>query len=104
MARHRPVDVFPAPLREFREAEWPPVPGECLGIYACRGEGYGVPCVPRPGEACGDACYAMLADPWQVAQARRRDALVRYRAARVGADITTPAAAYGSNAFVFHTT
>jgi len=82
VARHRAQDLFPAPLREFVEAEWPPVEGECLGIYACRGEGYGAPCVSLDGP-CGHRCYAMLADPWQVAQARRRDALVRYRAARL---------------------
>lgn len=33
MAWRKHAEIFPAPLREFREPEWPPVPGECLGAY-----------------------------------------------------------------------
>ena len=40
MAWRKAADPFPAPLQRFREADWPPVPGECLGHYSCRGEGY----------------------------------------------------------------
>ena len=62
MAWRKPArDPFPARLREFRESEWPPVDGECLRGYACRGLGYEVDCVPRPGERCGQACYDKLA-------------------------------------------
>lgn len=83
MARHRAQDVFPGPLREFPEAGWPPVPGECLGHYGCRAAGYGAVCVPQAGQACGDAHYASLAEPGQAVQARRRDARVRWRLARM---------------------
>jgi len=81
-------DLFPAPLRCFREEDWPPVPGECLGHYSCRGEGYEAGCVPRPGEECGDACYALLARdcpdrPEVEAAARSADAFTRYHAARL---------------------
>jgi hypothetical protein len=61
VAWRKAADPFPAPLRCFREADWPPVPGECLGHYTCRRNGYGGDCGPRPGEPCGQACYAMLA-------------------------------------------
>jgi hypothetical protein len=86
MARHRPVDVFPAPLREFREAEWPPVPGEHLGHYWCCGPAPDP--APEPGEACGDRCYAMLTRdhpdrPEVVAAAKRADAFTRYHQARL---------------------
>jgi hypothetical protein len=80
--------VFPGPLREFVESEWPPVEGECLGRFACRGEGYGTDCVPRPGEFCGQAHYELLArecpgEPWRLAAARRADARERWRSARL---------------------
>ena len=80
--------MFPASLREFRESEWPAVPGECLGHYACHGRGYENDCVPRPGEQCGDACYAMLARdcpdrPEVLAAAKSSDAYVRYHEARL---------------------
>ena len=88
MAWRRAADPFPAPLREFREADWPPVPGECLGHYSCRGSGYEGGCVPRPGEPCGQACYELLAReypdrPEVLAAAKRADACVRFRAARL---------------------
>lgn len=84
MARHRAQDVFPAPLREFREEDWPPIPGECLGCYGCLGWawGYEGECRPPLGEACGDRCYAAFPD--QAADRRRRDALHRWRTARMG--------------------
>jgi hypothetical protein len=40
-----------------------------------------VECVPRPGEACGDRFYA--AYPEHAARQRRRDALARFRQARL---------------------
>ncbi len=88
MARHRHQEVFPAPLREFREEHWPPVPGECLGHYACRGEGYEGDCVPRPGEPCGQACYDRLTlaypgRPELVAARKRHDAFARFHRARL---------------------
>jgi HK97 family phage major capsid protein len=48
----------------------------------------------------------MIYDPLVLAQASALPSgqVGWYSYARVGADITTPAAAYGSNAFVFHTT
>jgi hypothetical protein len=79
-------DPFPVPLREFREEEWPPVPGECLGWYACRGEGYDGPCVPRPGEPCGQRCHDRLAlecAPEVLAAAKAADAFTRYHKARL---------------------
>jgi hypothetical protein len=86
MAWRKVADPFPAPLREFREQDWPPVPGEHLGHYWC--------CSPapdpasEPGEACGDRCYAMLAAgypdrPEVLAAARRADAFTRYHRARL---------------------
>ena len=83
--KERP-DVFPAPLRCFREEDWPAVPGEHLGHYWC--------CAPdphpapEPGEACGDRCYGMLARdypgrPEVAAAARRADAFTRYHRARL---------------------
>jgi hypothetical protein len=89
MAWRKPgPDPFPAPLRGFREQDWPPVEGECLGHYACRGEGYERPCVPRPGEACGQRCYELLAAehggrPEVLAAARRADAYERFHRARL---------------------
>lgn len=83
--RRREDGRFPAPLREFREQEWPPVPGECLEHYGCQGEGYGRPCVPRPGEFCGQLHYEMLArdHPEKLAAAKASDAYVRFNQARL---------------------
>jgi hypothetical protein len=80
--------MFPAPLRQFAESEWPQVENECLGHYGCHGEGYGADCVPRPGEQCADACYAMLARdyperPDVLAAAKSADAFTRYHQARL---------------------
>jgi hypothetical protein len=62
MAWRKPRDPFPAPLQQFIESEWPPIPGECLGRYACNhGSGYTEDCAPRPGEFCGQLHYEMLA-------------------------------------------
>lgn len=88
MARHKPRDLFPAPLREFHEEHWPPVEGECLEHYACRGEGYEADCVPRPGEFCAQRCYEHLAAtyphrPELLAARRRQDAHARFRQARL---------------------
>jgi len=84
----KPEDKFPAPLREFREADWPPVPGECLESYACRANGYEEPCAPRPGDPCGQACYRRLAAshpdrPEVLAAARLADAYKRFHLARL---------------------
>lgn len=79
-------DLFPAPLREFAESEWPPVAGECLGRFGCNyGTGYTAPCSPRPGEFCGQLHYELLARecPWRLAEARQADALHRWRTARL---------------------
>jgi HK97 family phage major capsid protein len=48
----------------------------------------------------------MITDPLIMDQATARPTgqIGWYSYSRVGSDITTPAAAYGSNAFVFHTT
>ncbi len=86
--RQKAADMFPAPLREFREAEWPPVPGECLAHYGCHGEGYGAGCVPRPGEYCGQLHYESLArdypdQPELLASAERADAYQRWHQARL---------------------
>jgi hypothetical protein len=86
--RRRQEDLFPAPLREFTESEWPPVAGECLGIFSCHGEGYGSDCVPRPGEQCADAYYAMLerdcpGRPDVMAAAKRAAAYIRWKEARL---------------------
>jgi hypothetical protein len=61
VARWHQEETFPGPLAEFAAEDWPPVEGECLGHYACRGEGYEAACAPRPGEFCGQACYESLA-------------------------------------------
>jgi hypothetical protein len=84
----RRSDLFPVPLREFAESEWPPVEGECLGHYACRGQGYEVDCVPRDGEYCGQLHYEMLARdypgrPEMLARARAGDAYERFHQARL---------------------
>lgn len=88
MAWRKHAETLPARLREFREADWPPVPGECLGHYACRGEGYDRDCVPRPGEQCWQACYDRLAAdyaprPEVLAAAKRADAYTRFSQARL---------------------
>jgi hypothetical protein len=82
MARRRRTEIFPAPLQQFAESEWPPVGGECLGRFACRGEGYGTDCVPGPGESCGQLFYATLG-PGRLAAERRADAVYRWRDARL---------------------
>jgi hypothetical protein len=86
MAWRRPRDPFPAPLQTFIESEWEPVPGECLGRYACHGAGYTAGCVPRDGEFCGQLHYEMLARdyPDLLPRARRIDAFTRWKAARCG--------------------
>ncbi len=86
--RRKAADPFPAPLREFVESEWPRLPGECLGIFGCHGEGYGADCVPRPGEWCGQLYYEALARdcpgrPGVLAAAVRADAYIRWKEARL---------------------
>jgi len=86
--RRARASEFPAPLREFREEDWPPVPDECLEHYACRGEGYEAECVPRAGEYCGQLCYEALArdypgEPELLARFKAADAYTRYRMARL---------------------
>jgi hypothetical protein len=82
-------DAFPAPLREFRESEWPPVEGECLEHYSCRANGYESDCAPQPGVPCGQAHYEYLEQqeapgrPDVLAAARRADAFTRFSAARL---------------------
>jgi hypothetical protein len=88
VARHKRQEVFPGPLAEFHEEDWPEVPGECLEHYACRGEGYEAGCVPRPGQSCGQRCYEMLAAdyphrPELLAARKRQDAYMRFRKARL---------------------
>lgn len=82
MARHKARDLVPAPLRQFREGDWPPVEGECLGRFACRGLGYGTDCVPAPGERCGALFYASL-PAGRLAAELREDAVYRWRQARM---------------------
>jgi hypothetical protein len=84
--RAGPDERFPAPLREFREEDWPPLPGECLDLFSCLGSGYDAPCVPRPGESCGQLYREELARdgrPEVLAAARTADALNRFRRARL---------------------
>lgn len=74
-------EKFPPRLREFREEDWPPVPGECLGHYSGCGE---LGC----REFCGQACYEHLARdypdrPEMLANARRADAFTRYHQTRL---------------------
>jgi hypothetical protein len=88
VAWRKQSDPFPAPLRAFRESEWPPADGECLGHYACRADGYAADCAPRPGESCGQACYESLAReyperPEVLAAARSADAFTRFHQARL---------------------
>jgi hypothetical protein len=80
--------MFPVPLQEFCEQEWPPVEGECLGHYACRGEGYWGECVPRLGEFCGQRSYEMITrdhpgDTAMLARWKRADAYTRFGQARL---------------------
>lgn len=81
--------MFPGSLAEFREEDWPQVPGECLGHYGCHGEGYGTDCVPRPGEFCGQLHYESLeqeirADrPELLERALLGDAYERFHRARL---------------------
>jgi hypothetical protein len=81
--------LFPGPLAGFREEDWPPVPGECLGHYSCNhGTGYTASCSPRPGEFCGQLHYEMVARdypdrPELLARAKAADAYERYRQARL---------------------
>ena len=88
MRRRRQMAVFPGPLAEFREEDWPRVEGECLGHYTCHGAGYGVDCVPREGEYCGQLCYESLARdypdrPELLVNAKRSDAYTRWHQARL---------------------
>ena len=88
MAWRKHASKLPAPLQEFREAEWPPVDGECLGHYTCRGNGYGTDCVPRYGEYCGQLCYEALArdypdQPEILTRAKASDAFTRFHQARL---------------------
>ena len=89
MARwKREPDLFPGPLREFVESEWPQLEGECLGHYGCHGEGYEVDCVPRPGEYCGQRSYEMIerdhpGDSAMLARWRRADAYKRFHQERL---------------------
>jgi hypothetical protein len=88
MAWRKQHERFPAPLRQFIEAEWPPVDGECLGGYSCRANGYGQDCAPMPGAPCGQACYDHLAGkypdrPEILAAAKKSDAYERYHRARL---------------------
>lgn len=82
MARWHRQEPIPAALRQFTEAAWPPVPGECLGRFACRGGGYEADCAPRPGETCGQSFYAALG-PAELEAACRTDAVYRWRQARM---------------------
>jgi hypothetical protein len=88
VARWRRQELFPAPLAEFEEAEWPPVEGECLKVYACRRGGYDGPCVPDG--ACGSRFYGALERDYPPGEAaviaaryRRADAWERFRQARM---------------------
>lgn len=88
MAWRKQADPFPAPLRAFREEDWPPVEGECLGCYACRDAGYDADCVSLGGP-CGWRFYAAIADypPGEAAlltaRNRRADAVHRWAQARL---------------------
>jgi hypothetical protein len=90
MAWRKRQELFPAPLREFVESEWPPVAGECLGGYACRSRGYIEDCRPREFEVCGERAYQHLRDDYPPDQAelmiaawRRADACYRFHRARL---------------------
>jgi hypothetical protein len=82
MAWRKRAEMFPGPLREFREAEWPPVEGECLGMYACRGLGYESACVSLDGP-CGWRFYAAPHAEGIAEAQRSREALTRFRQARM---------------------
>jgi len=73
----------PARLLRFDPAQWPPVAGECLGRFACRGEGYSTACVPVAGEECGDRFYFRHVAPGRAEAERRKDAAYRWRRARL---------------------
>jgi hypothetical protein len=90
VARRRRQELYPAPLREFHEEDWPPVAGECLGGYACRAWGYIEDCRPREHEVCGERSYQHLRDTYppdraevMVAAWRRADAAYRFHRARL---------------------
>src|SRR5260221_881026 len=86
MAWRKHAGKLPAPLREFVEAEWPPVPGECLGHYTCRSALETGDCRPRDGEYCGQACYEALARDHgteALANAKAADAFTRFHQARL---------------------
>lgn len=79
-------DQFPAPLREFREEDWPRVPGEHLGHYWCCGPAPEP--APEPGEYCGQRCYESLARdypdrPELLERAKLSDAYERFHQARL---------------------
>ncbi len=85
--RVRAADLWPPHLREFREQDWPPQEGECLGHYTCHQLGYGVPCISLDGP-CGWKNYEMLArdypdQPDMLARAKRADAWTRFHQARL---------------------
>jgi hypothetical protein len=82
MAWRKRAEMFPAPLREFREADWPPADGECLGIYTCRGLGYESECVSLDGP-CGWRFYADRGDDDVTRRQRQTEALIRFRQARM---------------------
>jgi hypothetical protein len=70
-------------LIRFVESEWPQVDGECLGQWACREDGYGVPYVSWSGP-CGWRHYEAYADrPDILARSAHDHAMVRWRQARV---------------------
>jgi hypothetical protein len=82
-------DPFPGPLREFREEDWPPAEGECLGHYGGCDRWYGgaTGCAP-PGGPCGQPCYEKLAAgypdrPEVLAAVLAADAFTRYHRARL---------------------
>jgi hypothetical protein len=82
----RDLSGMPIELAVFEEEDWPPVEGECLGVYTCgywtSGFPYAGQCVPPP-----DGCGAFFrgehqGDPDVLAECRRRDAEIRWRQAR----------------------
>ena len=90
VARWRERDgLFPPHLQHFREQDWPPAEGECLGIYACRHLGYETECTSLDGP-CGWRTYAAFERDYPPAVAagltrryRRGDAYERFNAARL---------------------
>ncbi len=86
--RKKAADLFPGPLAEFHEEDWPQLEGECLGHYTCHGAGYGTECVPRPGEYCGQLCYESYErdypdEPERLAAVKCSDAYTRWHQARL---------------------